>query len=338
MTLRALRGDERETLFRRAHARDGAQQPAEPPDLHPQARAVGFVDVLGAERAGKQHVPRHVSGPRLAERAREREQHRAPCERHQRIPFTHEIAAGVDHKRRRRKQRLDLLQQQRPLLPTRNQPRRGRIEAGECLFHLCRERRNACPARGFLGAGKCRVCCLGADTPHGNSGDRKLMDGPQRGRQGRKIELRQPVFGLVEMPDQKQAPNFEVACMGGVRPVAVRRQGRRRRGEGFRRPREVARGERNLRLRDDAPRPRDRLSWTEGARRAPHQRSRAVEIAKLCHGNTAKRERWRIVAERDPVQRAEGIAHRERSGCGRDQRVHRNPVTLVTPRGAPVQS
>jgi hypothetical protein len=39
----------------------------------------------------------------------------------------------------------------------------------------------------------------------------------------------------------------------------------------------------------------------------------------------------RVVAQRDPVQCAEGITRRERTRRGCDQRVHRNPATLVTP-------
>ena len=39
----------------------------------------------------------------------------------------------------------------------------------------------------------------------------------------------------------------------------------------------------------------------------------------------------RVVAQGDPVQCAEGITRRERTRRGCDQRVHRNPATLVTP-------
>ena len=67
------------------------------------------------------------------------------------------------------------------------------------------------------------------------------------------------------------------------------------------------------------------------ARRASQQRLRPREIAELGHGDAAKRERRRIVAQRDALQRAERIAGRERPGRSRDQRVHANPVTLVTP-------
>ena len=140
------------------------------------------------------------------------------------------------------------------------------------------------------------------------------------------------MLGIVEAPDQKQATGLEVARMRGVRPVVMCFEGRRCRGERLRGPGEVARSERDLGLGDDASRARHSLSRTKGARRSPHQRFRAVEIAELGHGDAAKRERWRVIAEGDSVERTEGIAHRERPSRGCDQRVHRNPVTLVTPR------
>jgi len=65
--------------------------------------------------------------------------------------------------------------------------------------------------------------------------------------------------------------------------------------------------------------------------RAPHQRLRAHQIAELRERDAAQRQRRRIVAEGDPFQRAERITGGERARRGRDQRVHRNPATLVTP-------
>ena len=173
----------------------------------------------------------------------------------------------------------------------------------------------------------------GADTPHGNPGDRKLMDGAQRRRQRREIDLRKLVLGLVEAPDQEQAPDLEIARMGRVRPVAMRLEGRSAAASAFVGQARSRDSERDLGLDDDASRAGHGLSRAEGARRPPHQRFRAVEIAELGHGDAAKRQRRRVVAERHPVQRAERIAHRERASRRRDQRVHRNPVTLVTPRG-----
>jgi hypothetical protein len=62
------------------------------------------------------------------------------------------------------------------------------------------------------------------------------------------------VLGIVEAPDQKQAPGLEVARMGGIRLVAVRFEGRGCCGERLRGPSEVARSERDLGLGDDAAR------------------------------------------------------------------------------------
>ena len=119
--------------------------------------------------------------------------------------------------------------------------------------------------------------------------------------------------------------------MRGVHPVAVRFERRPRRVERLRGPAQVARDERDLGLGDDAPRAGHRLFRTEGARRTSQQSLRANEIAELRHRDAAKRERRRVVAQGDPLQCAEGITRRERARRGRDQRVHRNPATLVTP-------
>ena len=45
----------------------------------------------------------------------------------------------------------------------------------------------------------------------------------------------------------------------------------------------------------------------------------------------SKRERRRVIAQCDAIQCAEGVTRGERTHCSRDQRVHRNRVTLVTP-------
>ena len=119
--------------------------------------------------------------------------------------------------------------------------------------------------------------------------------------------------------------------MRGVHPVAVRFERRPRRVERLRRPAQVARDERDLGLGDDAPRAGHGLFRTEGARRTSQESLRANEIAELRHRDAAQRERRRVVAQGDPLQCAERITRRERARRGRDQRVHRNPATLVTP-------
>ena len=95
--------------------------------------------------------------------------------------------------------------------------------------------------------------------------------------------------------------------------------------------REIARHERDLGFGDYAARPRHRFSRAERPRRAPQQRLRSRELAELRHRDAAQRERGWIVAQCDALQRAERITRGERARRRRDQRVHRNPDTLVTP-------
>ena len=136
---------------------------------------------------------------------------------------------------------------------------------------------------------------------------------------------------LVEAPDQEEAPDLEIASMGGVYVVAVLLERRPRCLQRLRGPTQIARGECDLGLGDDAPRAGHRLFWTEGTRSTSQESLRSSEIAELRHRDAPKRESRRVVAQGDALQCAEGITRRERTRRGRDQRVHRNPVTLVTP-------
>src|SRR6185503_10458937 len=124
--------------------------------------------------------------------------------------------------------------------------------------------------------------------------------------------------------------DLEMPRKRGVEMVAVCFERRARDLERFRRPTQVARHERDLRLGDDAPRAGHGLFRTEGARRTSQERLRSNEITELRHRDASKRKCGRVVAQRDALQCADGITRRERMCRGRDQRVHLNPVTLVT--------
>src|SRR4029453_13221717 len=139
------------------------------------------------------------------------------------------------------------------------------------------------------------------------------------------------MLGLVEAPHQEKAPYFEMSRVRGIHPVAVRFERRPRRVERLRRPAEVARDERNLSLGDEAPGPRPGPPRPEAAGSSPQECLPANEIAELRHRDASKCERRSIVTQGNPLQCAEGITRRERSPCGRNQRVHWNPVTLVPP-------
>ena len=133
------------------------------------------------------------------------------------------------------------------------------------------------------------------------------------------------------MPDQEKAPDFEMPCMCCVHPVAMLFQRRPRPAERCRLPAQVARHERDLGLGDDTPRTGHGRSWAERARRTLQKGLGAREVAELRHRDAAQRECRRVVTQADPLQHAEEVTRGERPRRGRDQRVHRNPVILVTP-------
>src|SRR5205807_2464565 len=95
---------------------------------------------------------------------------------------------------------------------------------------------------------------------------------------------------LVEAPDQEETADLKIPRMRGVHPVAMLFERRPRRVERLRRPAEVARDERDLRLGDDAPRTRHGLFRSEGAGRISQENLRSIEIAELRHRDASKRE------------------------------------------------
>ncbi|MNC84784.1 hypothetical protein D3C83_03520 [compost metagenome] len=231
---------QREPALRRAHAGQRPKHRAKPPDFDSQPRAQRFIGALQSECARDERVPRHVCRPRFAQRAREREQYRTPCERDHRACLAHDMTACVHDERFRRQQRFDFLEQKESLLATRNQARRGRVQDERRAFDLRRQRGDGCVARGALGASERSARRLRPEASHRDPRNHQLVDGPQRGRQKRGIEIGERALGLFEAPDQEEAPDFEIPCMRGVHPVAVRFERRPRRVERLRRPAEVA--------------------------------------------------------------------------------------------------
>ena len=171
-----------------------------------------------------------------------------------------------------------------------------------------------------------RLC---PEAPQHDPGDHQLVNDSRRGREGRGVELGERTLGLVDPPDQEEAADLEIPRMRGVRPVAVLFERRPGRVECLRGPAQVAGGERDLGLGDDAPRAGHGLSRTKRTRGTSQEGLCSDEVAELRHRDASKREGRRVVAQGDPLQCAEGITRRERTRRGRDQRVHRLMYPLI---------
>ena len=115
-----------------------------------------LVGAAGAERARDQRFPIDVAGPRLGERARQREQHRPARQRPPRGAGAQAATAGVDHQRARGQQRFDLVEAQRLLAAGVEAPGGGTIERGARLRHLGQERRHARALGRLVRAGERR--------------------------------------------------------------------------------------------------------------------------------------------------------------------------------------
>ena len=114
--------------LRRADAGQRLKHRAKPPDFDSQPGAMRLIGELRSECPRKEHVPRHVSGPRFAQRTRKRKQHPTPGERDHRTWVADDMTARVDDEHFRRQQRFDLVEHEESLLATRNKARRGGVQ------------------------------------------------------------------------------------------------------------------------------------------------------------------------------------------------------------------
>ena len=144
----------------------------------------------------------------------------------------------------------------------------------------------------------------------------------QRRRQAARIEPRQRGRGLVEAAEQQQPARRDQPRLQRVGAIGVRLERRRRRRQRARRAAEVAHGQRHLGLGDDAAGARQLLVGAEAAGGAPQEFAGARVLAELGHGDAAQGQRRRVVAQRNPLERAERVAGGERARGGGDQGVH----------------
>jgi hypothetical protein len=142
---------------------------------------------------GKEQVPRHVAGPRFAQRSCEREQYRTRCQRDHGAALRTTFRHASTTKRFRRQQRFDLFEQKGPLRATGNQACRGRIQNEDALstsavsagMHACRAARSA--------RASAARAALVLQAPHRDARNHQLVSGSGRGRKGCRVELGQRI-------------------------------------------------------------------------------------------------------------------------------------------------
>ncbi len=170
-----------------------------------------------------------------------------------------------------------------------------------------------------------------AQASNGDPGSYELVSRPQCRRQDRRIHVGDLQFSVVDTTKEQLPPGLEVPRMCGIDRIPVLFQRRACVRERTGRPSEIPRDQRDLGFGDGAHGAGHDFVPTERPRRTPHERPGPLEIAELRHGDAPKGKGRRIVAQRDALQGTEGIAGSQCARRGSDQRVHPNPVTLVTP-------
>ena len=106
-----------------------------------------FVGAFRSECPRHQRVPAALRRPRFAQRAREREQHRARRERDGRPCVADDVTTRVHDERVRGQQRFDLIEQKHPVLPIRNQACSRRVQHEQRPVDFGDQRRDTCLAR-----------------------------------------------------------------------------------------------------------------------------------------------------------------------------------------------
>jgi hypothetical protein len=192
---------------------------------------------------------------------------------------THQVAACIYDDGFGCQQRFDVFKQQETFIATRNQARRWCIQHAGCAFNLRHQRRDTSFVPSAFGP--CQSCARLSctQTTHCDARNHELVESPRRGREKTRIEASEQALRFVQASDQKELPDFKIARKTGVQAVAMRFEGRPRGVEHFRRPGQIARGERDFGLCYYASRTCHGFSWTEGAGSATQEFLGSCEIA-----------------------------------------------------------
>ena len=333
-TSRARRGTARNPRFVALTPASGRSIRRSRPIFDPQPRAMRFVGELRAETRAR--AARPAARPRATPRPARVRARTTPDALRARPRCARRARHGGTHPRRTPSTPAAL----RPPRAgeVRSSPRAISRAAGvpktaQRAFDFRRQRRDAGLARGARRPGRAQ--------PRAAPVRRRRMAIPattsswtalDAGGRTVRVERGERMLGLIEPPDQ-------TAGAGPRDSARARRSPGRRALRASPAPRRApsqakSKSRETSAISASATTQRARATASLGPKARAARRSSAfarAKIAELRHGDAAKRERGRVVAQGDPLQRAERITRRQCTRRGRDQRVHRNPVTLVTP-------
>lgn len=166
--------------------------------------------------------------------------------------------------------------------------------------------------RGTFGPGKRSTRCLCLEAPNRDACHDQLVGGTQRGREGHGVKPGERPLGLIETADQEEAADLGYrACAAFTRSPCASSVARAASS--------VFAGQfRSLEASAISASATTHLARAtasfgpNSARGTSHESLCSNKVAKLRHRDASKRECGRVVAQGDPVQRAERVARGER--------------------------
>ena len=138
---------------------------------------------FATERASDERVSRYVAGPRFAERARQREQHRTLCERDRRCLPSRTTCRHASTTNAFDASSASTSSSSRIARRHGDQARSRRVQSAARVSTSAVNAGILRVARGAFGAGERGARRLRPQTPHRDPGDTSSCDGLQRGRQ-----------------------------------------------------------------------------------------------------------------------------------------------------------
>ncbi len=235
-------------------------------------------------------------------------------------------AAGVDHQHVGIEQRCDFIETQGLLAAGEQAAGCRAIQRGSRFKDFSEQRRHLRTRGGAMRAGQRLPRRRDLQRTHRQLGRRQFRDRRQRRRQRASVKLLQLRLGCAQSSKQQQPTGGDEPRLQRVGVIGVLFQRSLGRHQRARRSAEIAHRQRYFRFGDDTTGARPFLVRAEASRSLAQQLARTPMLAQLGHGNAAQRQRRRVVAQSDPLERAEGVASSKSTRGGGDQGIHADSI------------